>query len=248
MKSELPLEHLWSALAPEAGVFQPELVQALAPAAQRYLTHAIAPGTRLANSVRLRMHGELKLRRWLPFTAEQVIRWDKGMIWSASLSFHGLPIRGSDRLVDGQGTLSWKLLGLIPLLQASGPDITRSCTGRLQAEAIWLPSMLCGPQIDWQQTDLRHPHATVPLYGETAQLALTLTETGGVQSAALPRWGNPGGGEFRDEAFGALVEKEGTFHGYTIPTRVRVGWYFGSDRFEPEGEFFRASIDHALFR
>jgi hypothetical protein len=29
---------------------------------------------------------------------------------------------------------------------------------------------------------------------------------------------------------------------------VRVGWYFGSPRFESEGEFFRATIDEAMFR
>lgn len=31
-------------------------------------------------------------------------------------------------------------------------------------------------------------------------------------------------------------------------TRLRVGWYFDSERFEPEGEFFRAPIDEAIYR
>jgi len=38
------------------------------------------------------------------------------------------------------------------------------------------------------------------------------------------------------------------FGGYTIPTRVQICWYFGTDRFEPEGEFFRATIDDAIYR
>lgn len=46
----------------------------------------------------------------------------------------------------------------------------------------------------------------------------------------------------------ASLEEEATFDGYTIPTRVRVGWYFGTDRFEPEGEFFRCTLDAAVFR
>lgn len=33
------------------------------------------------------------------------------------------------------------------------------------------------------------------------------------------------------------------FDGLTIPTEYRVGWYFGSDRFESEGEFFRCTLD-----
>lgn len=52
----------------------------------------------------------------------------------------------------------------------------------------------------------------------------------------------------RDLDFGGLVEAEDTFDGYAIPTRIRIGWHFGSDRFESEGEFFRATVDSARFR
>jgi hypothetical protein len=61
-------------------------------------------------------------------------------------------------------------------------------------------------------------------------------------------WGNPEGGEFHDAPFGGVVEKEGTFAGYMIPTCVRSGWHFGTNRFEPDGEFFRAPVDDAKFR
>ena len=58
-------------------------------------------------------------------TAEQVIDWRRGFIWQASVKMMGLPIRGSDRLVDGYGAMRWKLLGLIPVMTAQGPDIAR---------------------------------------------------------------------------------------------------------------------------
>lgn len=67
---------------------------------RRYLAHAIAPGTPLAGAVRLRMHGEIKLRGWMPFTAEQVLHRGRGMIWRATVRRRGLWIRGDDRLVD----------------------------------------------------------------------------------------------------------------------------------------------------
>ena len=41
---------------------------------------------------------------------------------------------------------------------------------------------------------------------------------------------------------------EATFHGYTIPTRLRVGWHFVNGQFESDGEFFRVSVDDAVFR
>ena len=72
--------------------------------------------------------------------------------------------------------MRWALFGLIPMAAASGPDITRSASGRMNSEAIWF------------------------------------------------------------------------FDGYTIPSRLCVGWHFGSERFAREGEFFRARIESAGFR
>ena len=66
-----------------------------------YLEHAIAAGTPLASAVRLRMHGQIKLKSWCPFSAEQVIRWERGTIWRAVVWKSGLPIRGGDVFVDG---------------------------------------------------------------------------------------------------------------------------------------------------
>jgi hypothetical protein len=44
------------------------------------------------------------------------------------------------------------------------------------------------------------------------------------------------------------VEEEETFGGYTIPTRLWIGWYFDTERFERDGEFFRVRIDKARYR
>lgn len=84
--------------------------------------------------------------------------------------------------------------------------------------------------------------------GEAADLDLSIDRVGRVKDVKLARWGNPGGGDYRHVDFGVLAEEEKTFGGYTIPTRIRAGWYFGTDRFEHEGEFFRATIDDASYR
>jgi len=215
--------------------------------ARRYLEHAIAPGTSLASAARLRMHGKIKLQRWFPFTAEQVINAQRGMIWAATARMYGLPIRGSDRLVDGKGALRWKLFGIIPIVTASGPDVTRSTAGRLAAESVWLPSVLCDEGVAWMASDSRHAHARVTVQGETADLALTVDDSGALQEIRLSRWGNPERAEFHYADFGGVVQEEGTFGGYTIPTRLRIGWYVGTERFEPEGEFFRVTVDQATY-
>ena len=47
---------------------------------------------------------------------------------------------------------------------------------------------------------------------------------------------------------GGFVEQDHTFGGYTMPTCMRIGWHFGTEAFEPEGEFFRVVIDNAVYR
>ncbi len=245
MSKEPSLDDLWNSASPTGRALSPDRLSTLPEAARRYLEHAIAPGTLLASAVRLRMHGEIKLRRWLPFTAEQVIHWGRGMIWKAAVRMKGMTIRGFDRLVDGEGAMRWKLLGIIPVMVASGPDIARSAAGRVIAESAWLPSALCDDEVSWKAQDSFHPHACLTVQGESG---LTIDDRGRPQAFSLRRWGNPGGEEFHYADFGGVVEEEGTFAGYTIPTRLRVGWHFGTDRFEREGEFFRATVDDAAYR
>ena len=227
--------------------------QALSPAnlpaaARLYLEHAIARGTPLANAVRLRLRGEIKLRRWLPFTAEQVVHRVHGFIWSASVRMNGFTIRGFDRLLDGEGEMRWKLLGLFPVMTASGPDISRSAAGRFVTESAWLPSILCNDGVSWTEEGALGAVAHLKVFGEPAHLTITVDETGRAQSIKLPRWGNPEGGSFRYADFGAVAEEERTFAGFTVPGRIRAGWHFGTERFEGEGEFFRAMVEEAEYK
>jgi hypothetical protein len=228
MTKSISLDALWDSSTPTGLVFSPDKLSHLPEPAKRYLEHAIAPRTKIAAAVRWKMHGEIKLKKWIPFTAEQVVCWEHGLIWSATAWMNSfLPIIGSDRIIDGIGAMQWKLLGLFPVMTARGADITRSSIGRLQSESVCLPSVFCG---------------------ERAELDFTIDRTGRLKTFKLPRWGNPDGTEFRYVDFGGILEEEGTFCGYTIPTRLRIGWYFGSERFESEGEFFRATIDDAIYR
>jgi hypothetical protein len=245
---DLSLDEMWISAPSSNCTFRPAQISGLPEAARRYLEHAVAPGTRLATSVRLRMHGEIKLKGWLPFTAEQVIRQGRDMIWRATVRSNLSTIRGFDRFVDGDGAMRWKLFGFVPVMTASGPDISRSAAGRVKAESVWSPSIFCADDVSWTAQDSYHPVAHFKVRTDTQALSLTVDNKGGLESVKLRRWGNPEGGEFHDVTFGGVVDEEGVFGGYTIPTRVRIGWYFGTDRFKQDGEFFRATVDDAQYR
>jgi hypothetical protein len=107
------------------------------------------------SSVQLTMRGHIRLgSSWRPFTAQQVLA-PSGFIWAATARVAGLPVTGFDRYSFGTGQMRWRLLGLVPVMTASGPDVTRSAAGRLAGEATcWLPtsftaaSWTAGPQAE----------------------------------------------------------------------------------------------------
>jgi hypothetical protein len=248
MTDQLSVAQLWLSISTNGDRDQQADLNQLPEPAQRYLKHAIAPDARPATAIRVWMEGQIKLNDWLPFTAEQVIDWQQGFVWQASVKMRGLPIRGSDRLWQGQGAMRWKLLGLIPVMTADGQDITRSAAGRVAAESIWLPWVLRSKEVTWTSSDAGHPKASFSAFGEWVEMELTIDDAGRLQSIWLPRWGNPEKGPFHYEAFGAYADAEQTFDGYTVPTKLRAGWYFGEDRFDSEGEFFRATINKIEYK
>jgi len=244
------LEELWKTSPQTTRVFDPAQIVHLPLAARRYFLHALAPGARLAHTAHLRMHGTIRLgNEWQVFRAEQVLSWDRGFVWKARVG-GALPILGSDRWVDGEGSMKWRLLGIVPVMTAEGPDISRSAAGRLQLESMWLPAVLLDPYVEWMAgDDDTHTELVVHAHGEESHIDLEIDDRGRPLHGVIGRWGNPEGGEFHDAAFGSIVEDEGTFDGITVPTKIRAGWFFGTDRFErPGGEFFRAVIDHVDFR
>ena len=248
MNEALSLDELWDEAPRAERRFDPNLPNHWPEPVRRYLDHVIAPGAPLAKAVRLSMQGAIKLKTWCPFTAEEVICWDRGFVWRARIRFHGIPISGSDRWVDGAGAMRWALFGLIPVATASGPDITRSAAGRMNIEAIWLPSIFAREEVSWIAAGPTQIHARFVSHGEQADIDMGIDEAGRLRSVVMPRWGDPDGSAFGLYPCGAFVDEETSFDGYTIPSRLRVGWHFGSERFAREGEFFRATIESARFR
>ncbi len=191
------------------------------------------------------MRGVIKLGKWRPFTARQVIRIGHGFVWEANVPLGFTFISGFDQIVDGHGEMNWKLHGLLKVMGFTGADVSRAAEGRLACELTLLPSALCNPNYRWTEDG---DQVTVRMQGYSVEskLAMNLEKSGEVESVCLDRWGNADGGDFKMMPFGGTMESEKTFGGYTIPTRIRVGWNFGNEKFE-KGEFFRAEITNAEF-
>lgn len=219
---------------------QPEVVR-------RWLGRALAVGTPLGGAVQLQMHGQIRIGgEWRPFDADQVLAPPTGFIWAAATHMGGLPVTGFDRYTDHTGEMRWKLMGLVPVITATGPDITRSAAGRLAVEIVLAPT--CFAAARWQATEdpnvargsFMFPHGV-------EQMELRVAADGQLRSVSMMRWGDPdGNGTFARHPFGVELSHSETFpDGLTVPTTLRGGWGWGTDHWEA-GEFFRARVTDAV--
>ena len=148
----------------------------------------------------------------------------------------------TDHYADGMGRMRVALFGLLPMVNAENPDIAKSAAGRLMGEYVWLPAAFL-PQNGavWQEVDNLHAKVTLTVDDLTTTLTLTIDEEGKLKEVVLPRWKD----DIKEFVpFGVVIEEEQEFGGYTIPSRLRGGWWYGSERY---AEFACFKIEQAIF-
>jgi hypothetical protein len=241
-----PVAEDWRTLAAGAGapdVFAAGMAGELPEPVRRWLIHAIAEGTPLADAVELRMHGEIFLGRWSPFTAVQRLSLTGGFVWAATARLLGLPIRGFDRWTRGSGEMRWRLFGVLPMASAAGPDVTRSAAGRHAGELlVALPTAALSPEVRWRPLDDDRAVATVDAGGTPHEVTVTVGPDGALTELGMRRWGPLDRRTFGEQPFGATFDGELAAGGLRIPEHVTAGYGYGTDRWAA-GQFIRWTVD-----
>jgi hypothetical protein len=135
----------------------------------RYLRVVLPAEPPAIAGVRLRHTGTFNLRsdgeRWIPFTSTQRVRLDPPEFdWRARMRLGpGVAMHVRDAYVGGEGFLSAKLLGVLPVMSLRGtPELAEGELMRWLAEAAWYPTALRpGPRLRWEPLDDRSARATV---------------------------------------------------------------------------------------
>ncbi|MFS8585879.1 MAG: DUF6544 family protein, partial [Acidimicrobiia bacterium] len=223
-----PVRSTWRALARptvDPVRFDPAVADAVLPApAARWLRHAIEPGTPLRRTALLAMQGEIRVGRWMPFTAAQVLAPPDGFVWAASAGRGPLRVRGFDRYADGEGDMRWALFGLVPVMSAGGADVTRSAAGRLAGEALLVPGAAVSPAVTWRAVDERRAVARVHVGRWEHDVTVEVDDRGALRSISMPRWGDPDGTGYAERLFAVSFGGEVRADGFTLPRAIEAAW------------------------
>ena len=174
-----------------------------------------------------------KEKPWMPAKAEQYFRTEEpGFIWAARIKaapfFH---IAGRDRYLDGHGNMLIKIMSLLTIADASGPEIDQGTLLRYLAETIWFPTAALSDYIEWEELTSYSSKATMNYQGVCASGIFTFNDQGELVKVEAERYGDFDG-EYRLENWLVEVADYKEFDGFVIPSRGKIIWKLKTGDFE----------------
>lgn len=208
----------------------------LPEAGRRLLVHALADRPATARGVRLRMRGSIMQgERRVSLEAVEVLLPLRGFAWRARARMGPVVVNVQDHYLDADSAVSVRLFGVLPIGGERGADTVASSRGRLAAESIWVPSMLAPrPGVRWTSVDDETVEVHMTIDGDEQTVTLVADDQGRLRELRMLRWGDVGVPAHQQIPYGFKVVAERDFDGYTIPSELEGGWWFGTDRFDPE--------------
>ncbi|BCS32205.1 hypothetical protein TBR22_A14150 [Luteitalea sp. TBR-22] len=150
-----------AARVPDARHVSEADLASLPPPVQRYLRLAGAVGRPRVGAVRARMRGRIRSARdtvWMPLSAEQydVFGARPARLFYLTASRALVPIQGFHRFVDGAASMRIEAIGLVPVMEQSGPVATQAETVTLFNDICMLaPAALLDAPVTWLDAGTR---------------------------------------------------------------------------------------------
>jgi len=137
--------------------------------------------------------------------------------------------------VDGEAGIRETAYGLFLLHSSSGEKAVKVMRSRIMNDYILNPASLLPQQgARWQESSSDdRAQVSVSMDGQSLELDLEVDAEGRLLEVVAQRWGSVGtvDRQFTDIPHGVLVDEEKTFDGYTIPTKLRSGWWYGTEKY-----------------
>jgi hypothetical protein len=216
----------------------PEIVRAFA-------AKSGVPDTGGAISASFHQLAEMRMNpgdEWMNLRAEQMMGTEKiGFVWYAAQKRAGLTtMRVMDAYVGGDGMLSIRLLGSIPLADMRGVVTDQAELMRYLAELPWAPdAILYNPHLRWRQVEENIVEVEAGEGATLARVQFHFDAAGDVVEMHADERGRSEGFQIVKRPwrgyYSAYKTIEGEFAGATgfrrIPTKAEVGWILDAGYF-----------------
>jgi len=185
---------------------------------------------------RLTQSGEMLRRpgeKPLAFSArEELAVREVGFEWRAGFGPNRLVrLTVVDRYRDGEGSLTARVWGLLPVTSSRGPDTDRAEAIRYLAELPWVPHAIAwNPELSWRELDDGSVEVSTLVAGRPVSVRLSFSDEGLISSASgiRPRLAGKAAVE---TAFVGSFSDYVELGGIRVPGRAEVSWEL------PEGPF-----------
>lgn len=215
-------------------VVTPAELRDLPPPVQRYLRYAGVVGRPRIRTVVLSQTGRLRLApggTWHPFVAAERYTVDPpsfhwlGTIRPAPL----LHVAARDRYAGGRGNMLIKLLSLITVANATGPQLDAAAALRFLNEAVWHPTTFLADYVHWEAIDDRTARVTLTDGALTVAAVCAFDGDGRMVDFVADRFDSDSGQV--QEWHTPLVEYA-EHHGLRVPVRGSAYYRLADGNFE----------------
>jgi hypothetical protein len=174
----------------------------------------------------------------MPFTGEQVNTYgpDPQRLFLMDATMRGLPVDVLHVFAGHAATMRARLCSVVPVLDASGPDMTRAETVTLFNDlCVMAPAALVDAPIAWASIDRHRVRGTFSTGRNRVSAVLVFTGDGDLEDFVSEDRlrASPDGRSFTRMPWSTPVGGRGTFDGRRVATRGEAFW----DAPPPEGRF-----------
>lgn len=202
---------------------------------QRWLRYSGVIGKERIRTVRLRQRGTFRMKpdaRWMPFRAVQYYTTEPpGFIWYTTMKPAPLfAITGRDKYRLGRGNMLIQLLSVVPVVNATGPELDQGTLLRYLNEMIWFPSASLSQYIHWEAIDDTSARATMEYKGIRGTAVFSFNRQGEITNMIADRY-RDAGGEFILTPWSTPIQGYREFGRIRIPSKGEGVWHLESGKF-----------------
>ncbi|MBX2907376.1 MAG: hypothetical protein KF744_15125 [Taibaiella sp.] len=178
-------------------------------------------------TLRLRQKGKMRMEpdgKWLKVEAEQYFNAERpAFLWLANIRSPLYSVAGKDLFLAGKGNMVIKLASLLPVANASGPELDQGTMLRYLAEIQWFPGAALNEYVKWRQVGENAAEATLTYGGKSVTGTYFFNDKGDVISFEARRYMERKG-TYTLETWAVPVTAYATFDGVRVPSRGCAIW------------------------